>query len=187
MIPGHRQDFFSCGGVSDSAGSIFSPVGDSPARVRGPTSCIAARLTISLPRAYLLEQSPQPRQLDAIKAGGDIGLRDAPIGQSTQQDRLPFFRQTHLAFARITSRGKRDQSPRDQTLDIARDRGGIAIQRLSQSLHCRRAEVMRRDEQTELRRAQTSAGERHVIRLGDSARRRAHGETDAIAAFIQLR
>ena len=46
---------------------------------------------------------------------------------------------------------------------------------------------MRRDEQTELRRAQASADEGHVIRLGDSARRRAHGETDAIAAFIQLR
>lgn len=32
MIPGHRQDFFSCGAVSDSAGSIFFAVGDSPAR-----------------------------------------------------------------------------------------------------------------------------------------------------------
>jgi hypothetical protein len=42
-------------------------------------------------------------------------------------------------------------------------------------------------EQTELRGAQTSSGKRCVISLCDSARRRAHSETNAIAALVQLR
>jgi hypothetical protein len=42
-------------------------------------------------------------------------------------------------------------------------------------------------EQTELRDAQTSSGKRCVISLRDPARRGAHGETNAIAAFVQLR
>jgi hypothetical protein len=144
-------------------------------------------LTILLLPSYLLEQRSQSRQLDAIEARYDAGLRDATIGQSAQQDRFALFCQSQFAFARIPSWGKREQSPLDQTLDIACDCGGIAIQHLGQSLHCRRAEMMRRDEQTELRRAQTSAGEGHVIRLGNSARRCTHSKTNAIAAFIQLR
>src|SRR6266545_672413 len=42
-------------------------------------------------------------------------------------------------------------------------------------------------EQTELRDAQTSSGKRRVISLCDPTRRRAHGETNAITAFVQLR
>src|SRR6266568_6423786 len=47
--------------------------------------------------------------------------------------------------------------------------------------------MMCHHEQTELCDAQTSSSKRCVISLCDSARRRAHGETNAIAAFVQLR
>src|SRR6266487_4170671 len=47
--------------------------------------------------------------------------------------------------------------------------------------------MMCHHEQTELCDAQTSSSKRCVISLRDSARRRAHGETNAIAAFVQLR
>jgi len=42
-------------------------------------------------------------------------------------------------------------------------------------------------EQTKLRGAQTSSGQRQVVSLRDPARGRAHREANAIATFVQLR
>ena len=86
-----------------------------------------ALLTASLALAHLLEQRPQSRQFSATETGDYIALRRAPIGQSPQEDRLPFFRQAYFAFAQITAQGKRKQPPLGEPLDIAGDCGGVAM------------------------------------------------------------
>ena len=95
--------------------------------------------------------------------------------------------QYYFALAQILAGRKREQLALAQPLDIARDGAGIAIEHASEGFHCRRAEVMHHHEQAELRNPQASSGQRGIISLCDSARRRAHGQTNTIAALVQFR
>src|SRR5947207_8714656 len=95
--------------------------------------------------------------------------------------------QYYFAFTQILAGRKREQLALAQSLDIAHDGAGIAIEHASEGFHCRRAEVMHHHEQAELRNPQASSGQRGIISLCDSARRRAHRQTNTIAALVQFR